>query len=283
MNGFFYIDKQSDWTSRDVSNKVQKIFNLPKVGHIGTLDPFATGLLIVCVGSGTKASTFFNDDEKEYIATLSLGQKTATGDLTGEVVEEKDIKPFTEKDIKEVFTSFIGEIEQVVPMTSAVHVNGVKLYQYLHKGVEVERPVRKVCVKSLELLSYDNKTITFKAVVSKGTYIRVLGEDIADRLGTVGHLIALRRTKVGSATIEKAKTLDQVKKEDLISIKDFLCDIPHFVLCGDKLTKAKHGMTIPFEGNGNSDRILILDENDVAIAMYRHDHQDYYKCLRGLL
>ena len=88
---------------------------------------------------------------------------------------------------------------------------------------------------------------------------------------------------MGSATIEKAKTLDKVKKEDLISIKDFLCDIPHFVLCGDKLTKAKHGMTIPFEENGNNDRILVLDENDVAIAMYKHDHQVYYKCLRGLL
>ncbi|MBO4286520.1 MAG: tRNA pseudouridine(55) synthase TruB [Bacilli bacterium] len=283
MNGFFYIDKQSDWTSRDVCNKVQKIFNLPKVGHIGTLDPFATGLLIVCVGSGTKAGTFFDDDEKEYIATLSLGQKTSTGDLTGEVLEEKEIKPFNEDDIKKIFNSLTGEIEQVVPMTSAVHVNGVKLYQYLHKGVEVERPARKVVVKSLELLSFDNKTITFKAVVSKGTYIRVLGEDIAERLSNVGHLTALRRTRIGSATLEKAKTLDEVKKDDLIPIKDLLCDIPHFVLCGDKLNQAKHGMTIPFEGKGNSDRILILDENDVAIAMYRHDHQDYYKCLRGLL
>ena len=152
MNGFFYIDKQSDWTSRDVCNKVQKIFNLPKVGHIGTLDPFATGLLIVCVGSGTKASTFFNDDEKEYIATLSLGAKTSSGDLTGEVVEEKSVEPFSEDDIHNAFKALTGEITQVIPMTSAVHVNGVKLYQYLHQGIEVERPTRKVMVKNIYLL-----------------------------------------------------------------------------------------------------------------------------------
>ena len=283
MNGFFYIDKQEDWTSRDVCNKVQKIFNLPKVGHIGTLDPFATGLLIVCVGTGTKAGTFFNDDEKEYIATLELGKKTSTGDLTGEVVEEKEITSFNEEDIKNAFEQLTGSIEQTIPMTSAVHVNGVKLYQYLHKGIEVERPKRKVEVKSIGLLSYDNKTITFKAVVSKGTYIRVLGEDIASKLNNVGHLTSLRRTRIGSATLEHAKRLDEVAKEDLIAIKDLLKDIPQIVLCGDKLLQAKHGMTIPFEENPNSDRILILDEDGNAVAMYRHDHQQYYKCLRGLM
>ena len=282
MNGFFYIDKQSDWTSRDVCNKVQKLFNLPKVGHIGTLDPFATGLLIVCVGSGTKASTFFDDDEKEYIATLSLGQKTSTGDLTGEIVEEKEIKPFNEEDIKKVFASLTGEIEQLVPMTSAVHVNGVKLYQYLHKGVEVERPTRKVCVKSLELLSNDNKTITFKATVSKGTYIRVLGEDIASKLGTVGHLTALRRVRVGSASVRNAKTLDEVNKDDLMPIQGLLHDIPHFVLSGEKLIQAKHGMTISIDTEQNNDKILILDDDENVVAMYGHSHKNFYKCLRGL-
>lgn len=283
MNGFFYIDKQSDWTSRDVCNKVQKIFNLPKVGHIGTLDPFATGLLIVCVNSGTKAGTFFNDDEKEYIATLSFGRKTSTGDLTGEVIEEKEVVTFNEKDINNAFEALTGNITQVIPMTSAVHVNGVKLYQYLHKGVEVDRPSRQVYVKSLELISCDDKSITFKAVVSKGTYIRVLGEDIAEKLNNVGHLTALRRTRVGSASVDEAKTLDKVGKEDLIPIQKLLKDIPQIVLCGDKLNQAKHGMTIPLEIKSNSDKILIIDENDQVIAMYGHDHQNYYKCIRGLL
>ena len=282
MNGFFYIDKQSDWTSRDVCNKVQKIFNLPKVGHIGTLDPFATGLLIVCVGSGTKASTFFNDDEKEYIAALSLGKKTSTGDLTGEVIEEKDINNFDKNDIDNAFGALTGEIIQTVPMTSAVHVNGVKLYQYLHSGVEVERPSRKVVVKSLELLSYDQNTITFKAVVSKGTYIRVLGEDIASRLNNVGHLTELRRTRIGSASVDRAKTLEEVKENDLIPIQDLLCDIPHFVLSGEKLAQAKHGMTISIDSEQNNDKILILDDDNNVIAMYGHSHKNFYKCLRGL-
>jgi len=283
MNGFFYIDKQSDWTSRDVCNKVQKIFNLPKVGHIGTLDPFATGLLIVCVGSGTKAGTFFNDDEKEYIATLSLGKKTNTGDLTGEIVEEKEIVPFTKEDIDNALKALTGTIKQQIPMTSAVHVNGVKLYQYLHKGIEVDRPFREVEVKKLEFISSTNDSITFKAVVSKGTYIRVLGEDIASNINNVGHLTMLRRTRIGSASISMAKTLDEVKKEDFIPIRELLKDIPQIVLCGDELNKAKHGMTIPFDVNGNNDKILVLDTDGNAISMYHHDHQKYYKCLRGLL
>ena len=283
MNGFFYVDKESDWTSRDVCNKVQKIFNLPKVGHIGTLDPFATGLLIVCVGSGTKAGTFFNDDEKEYVATLKLGKKTSTGDLLGEEIENKEIVPFTKEDVLKVFESLTGEIEQVVPMTSAVHVNGVKLYQYLHKGVEVDRPSRKVLVKNLSLIDMGSDSITFKAVVSKGTYIRVLGEDIAERLNNVGYLTALERTRIGSASVKDAKKLTELTKEDLIPIQDLLTDIPQIVLSGEKVKKVINGMTLEFDEYPNSDKILLIDEANKVIAIYKKDHKKYYKCLRGLM
>lgn len=282
MNGFFYIDKQSDWTSRDVCNKVQKIFNLPKVGHIGTLDPFATGLLIVCVGKATKASAFYDDNEKEYFATLKMGKKTSTGDLTGEVVEEKEIVPFTKKDILDVFKSFTGEIEQQIPMTSAVHVNGVKLYQYLHKGVEVDRPTRKVVVKDISLIEVGEDYIVFKATVSKGTYIRVLGEDIASKLNNLGYISSLRRTRIGDVKVEEAKTLGEVKDSDLVSIASLLKDIPSVVLTGERLIKAKNGMTISFDDTVKSDRILLIDENNNVIAIYGYDHLNYYKCLRGL-
>ena len=282
MNGFFYIDKQSDWTSRDVCNKVQKIFNLPKVGHIGTLDPFATGLLIVCVGKATKASAYYDDNEKEYVATLKFGQKTSTGDLTGEVVEEKEIVPFTKKDILDAFNSLTGEIEQQIPMTSAVHVNGVKLYQYLHKGVEVDRPTRKVVVKDISLIEVGDDYIVFKATVSKGTYIRVLGEDIASKLINLGYISSLRRTRIGDIKVEEAKTLGEVKESDLVSIASLLKDIPTIVLSGDKLIKAKNGMTISFDDIVKSDRILLIDENNNVIAIYGYDHLNYYKCLRGL-
>ena len=282
MNGFFYIDKQSDWTSRDVCNKVQKIFNLPKVGHIGTLDPFATGLLIVCVGKATKASAYYDDNEKEYVATLKFGQKTSTGDLTGEVVEEKEIVPFTKKDILDAFNSLTGEIEQQIPMTSAVHVNGVKLYQYLHKGVEVDRPTRKVVVKDISLIEVGDDYIVFKATVSKGTYIRVLGEDIASKLNNLGYISSLRRTRIGDIRVEEAKTLGEVKESDLVSIASLLKDIPAIVLSGNKLVKAKNGMTISFDDIVKSDRILLIDENNNVIAIYGYDHLNYYKCLRGL-
>ena len=282
MNGFFYIDKQSDWTSRDVCNKVQKIFNLPKVGHIGTLDPFATGLLIVCVGKATKASAYYDDNEKEYVATLKFGQKTSTGDLTGEVVEEKEIVPFTKKDILDAFNSLTGEIEQQIPMTSAVHVNGVKLYQYLHKGVEVDRPTRKVVVKDIFLIDIGDDYIVFKATVSKGTYIRVLGEDIASKLNNLGYISSLRRTRIGDVKVEEAKTLQEVKESDLVSIASLLKDIPSVVLSGERLVKAKNGMTISFDDITKSDRILLIDENNNVIAIYGYDHLNYYKCLRGL-
>lgn len=282
MNGFFYIDKQSDWTSRDVCNKVQKIFNLPKVGHIGTLDPFATGLLIVCVGKATKASAYYDDNEKEYVATLKMGKKTSTGDLTGEVVEEKEIVPFTKKDILDVFKSLTGEIEQQIPMTSAVHVNGVKLYQYLHKGVEVDRPTRKVVVKDISLIEIGEDYIVFKATVSKGTYIRVLGEDIASKLNNLGYISSLRRTRIGDIKVEEAKTLGEVKDSDLVSIASLLKDIPSVVLTGERLIKAKNGMTISFDDITKSDKILLIDENNNVIAIYGYDHLNYYKCLRGL-
>ncbi|MBE6133322.1 MAG: tRNA pseudouridine(55) synthase TruB [Erysipelotrichaceae bacterium] len=282
MNGFFYIDKQSDWTSRDVCNKVQKIFNLPKVGHIGTLDPFATGLLIVCVGKATKASAYYDDNEKEYVATLKMGKKTSTGDLTGEVVEEKEIVSFTKKDILDVFKSLTGEIEQQIPMTSAVHVNGVKLYQYLHKGVEVDRPTRKVVVKDISLIEVGEDYIVFKATVSKGTYIRVLGEDIASKLNNLGYISSLRRTRIGDVKVEEAKTLGEVKDSDLVSIASLLKDIPSVVLSGERLIKAKNGMTISFDDITKSDRILLIDENNNVIAIYGYDHLNYYKCLRGL-
>ena len=282
MNGFFFVDKESDWTSRDVCNKVQKLFNLPKVGHIGTLDPFATGLLIVCVGSGTKAGTYFNDDEKEYIATLKLGKKTSTGDITGVVIEEKEVSLPSKKEVIETLSSFVGEIEQTVPMTSAVHVDGVKLYQYLHKGIEVDRPKRRVVVKSIDLIELGDDYLSFKAVVSKGTYIRVLGEDIAEKLNNLGYLSSLRRTRVGNITVKEAKRLTELTKEDLLPIQKLLLDIPTIVLSGEKKVKAINGMTLPFDEYPNSDRILLIDESNKVIAIYKKDHKNFYKCLRGL-
>ncbi|MCR5309520.1 MAG: tRNA pseudouridine(55) synthase TruB, partial [Bacilli bacterium] len=217
MNGFFLIDKDSDWTSRDVCNKIQHLLHVKKVGHTGTLDPFATGLLMVSIGNGTKAGTFLEDFDKEYEATLVLGKKTSTGDIKGEEITQKDIPEITKEDIEKVFDSFIGIQKQTPPMTSAVHYQGRKLYELAHQGIEVEREQRVVEIKSIKLLDFNQKTtIKFKAKVSKGTYIRVLGEDIAERLGTVGYLSELRRISVGPYSVENA-----IKLEEVSSVKPF--------------------------------------------------------------
>lgn len=282
MNGIFLIDKEKDWTSRDVCNKIQSLFNLPKVGHIGTLDPFATGLLIVLVNKATKAMQFMEDDIKEYEAVLSLGVKTSTGDLTGEIVERKDIIAPSIDEIQKVFSSFIGEMDQLPPMTSAIHVNGRKLYSYARNHEEINRPTRRIRVYELELLSFKDNYITFRTVVSKGTYIRTLGEDIAASLNNVGHLISLRRTRINDIKVETAKTLNVIKIDDLIPTEIMLSHLFHVV--GDEILvqKAKAGVILKFHKYNENDIILIVDGLNNPIAIYQKIQDDDYKCIRGL-
>ena len=161
-DGFLLIDKESSYTSRDVCNIIAKIFDAKKVGHAGTLDPFATGLLIVALNNATKTLTYIEGQYKTYEATLLLGKKTSTGDLTGEEVENKEVPQISEDDIKDVFSSLIGELEQTVPITSAVHVNGRKLYQYAHLNQEVELPTRVVEIKELVVVIIPMKLLKKK-------------------------------------------------------------------------------------------------------------------------
>ena len=179
-DGFLLIDKECDYTSRDVCNIIAKIFDAKKVGHAGTLDPFATGLLIVALNNATKALSYIEGQYKTYEATLLLGSKTSSGDLTGEVIETKEVPDIKKEQVIDVFQSLIGESEQTVPITSAVHVNGRKLYHYAHLNQEVELPKRTIDIKTLELLEFNLPVMKFKATVSKGTYVRTLGETIAD-------------------------------------------------------------------------------------------------------
>lgn len=283
MNGFLLIDKPVDWTSRDVCNKIQHILNVKKVGHIGTLDPFATGLLVVTVGNGTKAGTFLEDLDKEYIAELKLGAKTNTGDKCGEIIKNMEIPSISKIDINNVLHYFIGEIEQIPPMTSAIHVNGQKLYKLAHEGIEIERQPRKVLISSINLLNFSNDTILFSTKVSKGTYIRTLGEDIAERLSTVGYLENLRRTKVGSFNVNDAIRIDEVSETKLIPIYDILSIVLPTFIADEKLEKTiRNGASIsqnliPL----NSNRIFIANKNHNELAIYERKGS-VYTCLRGL-
>lgn len=282
MNGFIFINKDRGWTSRDVCNKVSNIFNKAKVGHIGTLDPFATGLLIVMVGSATKTSFLFEDDKKEYIATLKLGKKTTSGDVDGEIIKEEPIRKYKEEEIKKVLGNFLGKYMQVPPMTSAVHVNGVKLYKLAHKGMEIPREVREVYIHEISLLSYKEDTIIFKALVSKGTYIRVLGEDIANKLGTVGYLSALERTRIDQHDLSNAVKVDEVSDMTIIPIEKVL-NLETYEVSGPVVGKIKNGVTLSLNNVKSQDKILLKDkQNGDILAIYQFIGHHQYKCIRGL-
>ena len=284
-DGFLLIDKESDYTSRDVCNIIAKIFDAKKVGHAGTLDPFATGLLIVALNNATKTLSYIEGQYKTYEATLLLGTKTKTGDLTGEVIDTKEVPSISEIDIKDVFSSLIGELEQTVPITSAVHVNGRKLYQYAHLNQEVELPKRTIDIEELELLESNLPVIRFKANVSKGTYIRTLGETIAERLNTVGHLTALRRTNIVNLDVKDAKKIKDLKQEDLIDItKVISAFLPLKKLPNEvELKKARHGGKLSLKlFDEQLDTFCIVDDKNTAIAIYKYSEIGYYECVRGI-
>ena len=281
MDGILLINKEKEWTSHDVCNRLKHILHTKKVGHAGTLDPFATGLLIVAVNQATKALLYTDFSYKTYVAELELGKKTATGDLTSEVIEEKDVPNLTKEAVDSVLQTFVGESDQMVPMTSAVHVNGIKLYKYAQQGLEVERPTRKIQIKYVKLLSFSKNIVKFQCLVSSGTYIRVLGEDIAENLGTVGHLISLNRIAFGeneSITLDRAINVEDASEERIQPIIGFI-DLPHIEIQKDIYDRIIHGQTIPL--NLKEDKVLLV-YNQRGIAIYSRHHDNYFKCERGL-
>lgn len=284
MNGFLLINKEKDWTSRDVCNKVSHLLNTKKVGHIGTLDPFAEGLLIVMVGSATKTGFLFDDFNKTYQATLLLGKQTDTGDLLGKVINEKPVKKINNEEINMVFDGFLGNYSQIPPMTSAIHYHGQKLYKLAHQGKEVVREPRNVKISKLTIDKNDNDTIIFTSEVSKGTYIRTLGEDIAKKLDNVGHLIKLVRTAIGPISISDSRVIkvNEVSSEKIIPINELITFIPSYKVNGPVINMIKNGVTLSLNNVENCDKILLLDNNNNALAIYQNIGSAHYKCLRGL-
>lgn len=282
VDGFLLIDKENTWSSRDICNKIQGIFHQKKVGHIGTLDPFATGLLVVSLGKATKAGQFLEASDKTYYARLKLGEAKNGGDLTGETIETKEVPNLTEETIKEVLSSFVGEIDQTPPLKSAVHYKGMRLYEYAYNNQVVTPPSRKVTINSIEFISYIDNIITFRCNVGKGTYIRVLGEDIAKRLGTLGHLIELRREKVSSLDLTNAYKMSEIDATKLISISDALVNIQHIRVSEILENKAKNGLSIYIKEEGTNDIILLVNKDNEAIAVYERKEDNLYKPVRGL-
>ena len=209
MDGIIIIDKPQDWTSQDVTAKLRGVFQTRRIGHGGTLDPMATGVLPVFVGRATRGVEFFEHADKTYEAVLRLGLATDTEDISGEVLEEKAVC-VTEEDVLAVLPQFRGEIQQIPPMYSAIKINGQKLCNLARKGKEVERPARTITIHALDFLGLEGEKVRLRIHCSKGTYIRTLCKDIGAALGCGGCMESLRRITAGSYTIEEAIPLSQV-------------------------------------------------------------------------
>ncbi len=277
MNGLILIDKPVGYTSRDVVNTVGRFLNTKKVGHAGTLDPIATGVLVVAVGTGLKILEFLNHNDKEYIATVKLGIETNTLDVTGEVIKNVENYFLDSNKLEKVIKSFKGKYEQVVPLYSSVKVGGKRLYKYARENIPVELPKREVEIYDIKLLDYNHKEFTFKATVSKGTYIRSLIRDIGEKLGIPCTMKELRRTRQGRFKIEDTITIEDIEKGKIktISLEESLGDIK-IVNVDDYLEKRiKDGAILE---NRYQDKIVAFKnkKNDI-IAIYEIYDKDNKK------
>lgn len=212
-NGLLIIDKPTDWTSNDVVQKVKRLLGARRVGHTGTLDPDATGVLVLCINGATKWSERLKDMDKGYCAQIILGRSTDTGDASGKTLQEAHVGKLTEQQICEALESFQGRIEQQVPLYAAVKVRGKPLYRWARENKEVTRPWRTVTIYRLALKRFSGCSLTIEVACSKGTYIRALAEDIGRALGYPAHLATLRRTQVGPFDLGKAIVLDRLMEE----------------------------------------------------------------------
>lgn len=283
MDGFIFIDKKAGVMSSKADGDIKHLFNTARVGHVGTLDPFATGLLILGVNKATKGITFFDDFDKEYIATIKLGVETDSMDLDGKEISRKNVPSLSLDKIKEVLNSFLGKSKQLPPMTSAIKIDGVALYKLAHKGKEIDRPSRDIEVHEIELVNYKEDELTFRALVSKGTYIRVLGSDIAKKLGTVGHLISLRRTKVGPFSVSEASKIEDISDLSLKSTHEVLSRFCSVISFDEKKTRdIKDGKIKYFEGTYPHDKLLVVDSSSNVVAMYLKTNNNKYEFARGL-
>jgi tRNA pseudouridine55 synthase len=211
MNGVIVLDKPKGITSQQAVSTVNRILKISKSGHTGTLDPFATGVLPICINQATKIIPFMYGGFKKYDGVLELGISTDTLDATGKVIRQLDVPDLRENTVIDVFSKYKGKINQVPPMYSAIKKDGVRLYEYARKGIEVQRKPRTVLVKEIELLEFSPPYLRFVVECSRGTYIRVLASDIAEELGCGGHLKELRRTKSEGFTIDDAVTFEELE------------------------------------------------------------------------
>lgn len=276
MNGFILVNKKKNMTSRDVVNSLIKILNTKKIGHTGTLDPFAEGLLLVAVNKGLKVVKLLNYKDKEYIAKVRLGIKTDTLDITGNILEEIK-EDLNKEELEEVLQSFIGDYSYEVPIYSAIKVNGKKLYEYAREGKKVEIPIKDSYIYDIKLINIEENSFTFSVKVSNGTYIRALVRDISKKLCKLMTLEELTRTKIDSLLLKDAYTLENIKNNDfkLLKINDLL-NYKEVELSGYLEAKVLNGNKIKLKEK--EDNILFIKETE-EIAVYTREEYDIFKVL----
>ena len=276
MNGFILVNKKKNMTSRDVVNSLIKILNIKKIGHTGTLDPFAEGLLLVAVNKGLKVVKLLNYKDKEYIAKVRLGIKTDTLDITGNILEERK-ENINQEEIEEVLQSFIGDYSYEVPIYSAIKVNGKKLYEYAREGKKVEIPIKDSYIYDIKLIDFKDNSLTFSVKVSNGTYIRALVRDISKKINKIMTLEELTRTKIDSLLLKDAYTLEDIKNNNfkLLKINDLL-NYKEVELSGYLEAKVLNGNKIKLKEK--EDNILFIKETE-EIAVYTREECDIFKVL----
>ncbi|MFH1692913.1 MAG: tRNA pseudouridine(55) synthase TruB [Bacillota bacterium] len=277
MDGFLLINKPIGMTSHDVVFKIKKKFHLDKIGHTGTLDPFASGLLVLCVGRATKLAHLFSNLDKAYEGTIIFGQHFDTFDTTGNLIKTNQVV-VKQHEIEDIMAQMIGTYDQLPPMYSAIKVNGRKLYDLARQGQEVDRLTRKVNIYDFRLTSQlEPQKYTFYVFVSKGTYIRSLAVDLAKKLDNLAVLDTLNRLTIGQYNVSDSKSIEEITKDDMISLKTFFQDYPTVVLNDYMINLVKNGVYLDERQIETEHPFIVLNQNQEMIAYYEVIETNKYK------
>ena len=279
VNGILLIDKPTDITSFGVVAKVRRKLHIKKIGHTGTLDPNATGLLILLIDKATKLLPYVDYHDKTYEFTMKLGLKTATGDIWGDVIANRNITDIDQDEIDKIAKSFIGVYEQIPPMVSAIKVDGKKLYEYAREDKIIDRKTRSVNILSLSLIKMTKDEWQGKVTCSKGTYIRTLCEDIAEKCNNIATMSSLRRTSIANINVEQAYTLDDIESGnfELLDPKTILDE--YKFINYDKLDDVYNGRDIYLDIKEDN---VFIENNGELLALYQRQDDDRFHCVRGL-
>ena len=278
MDGILLVNKPTGITSHRLVETVRRQLLNSKIGHTGTLDPLASGLMMLTIGNATKILPYIVSHNKEYVAVLKLGQSTDTQDITGTVIREKELQPITREQVETVLSSFLGPQKQIPPMYSAKKINGKKLYEYARENQEIERQPADIEIHEMELLEMSDDEIRFRVRCSSGTYVRTLCQDIASKLNNEGCMKSLERTAIDRYSLESSFTLDDIKEGhyELLDIYDVLSDYPYVEV--EDTRDVKNGKLLVLNETAE---LVFITNNRKVLAAYVKDG-DEYRCKRGL-